>query len=81
MPLCVSKLTINVSDNGLSPGWRQAIIWANAALLSIRHLGTNFFGEILIKIQIFSFMEMHLQMSSGKGVHFVSASMCQRMAA
>ena len=25
--VCVSKLTFIVSDNGLSPGWRQAIIW------------------------------------------------------
>ena len=24
--ICVSKLTIIASDNGLSPGWRQAII-------------------------------------------------------
>ena len=30
---CVSKLTIIGSDNGLSPGRRQAIIWNNAGLL------------------------------------------------
>ena len=28
----VSKLTIIVSDNGLSPGRRQAIIWPNARI-------------------------------------------------
>ena len=28
--ICVNKLTIIGSDNGLSPGWRQAIIWINA---------------------------------------------------
>ena len=28
--ICVSKLTIIGSDNGLSPGRRQAIIWTNA---------------------------------------------------
>ena len=35
------------SDNGLSPGWRQAIIWTNAWILLIEHLGTKF-TEILI---------------------------------
>ena len=33
MHICVSKLTIIGSDNGLSPGWRQAIIWTNAEFL------------------------------------------------
>ena len=33
--ICVSKLTISDSDNGLSPGRRQAIIWINAGILSI----------------------------------------------
>ena len=40
--ICVSKLTITGSDNGLSPGRRQAIIWTNVGILSIGHLGTNF---------------------------------------
>ena len=35
------------SDNGLSPGRRQAIIWINAGLLSIGTLGINF-SELLI---------------------------------
>ena len=33
--ICVSKLTIIGSDNGLSPGRRQAIIWTNAGILLI----------------------------------------------
>ena len=40
--ICVSKLTIIGSDNGLLPGQRQAIIWANARMLLIRNLRTNF---------------------------------------
>ena len=47
--LCVSKLTSIASDNGLSPGRRQAIIWTNAEILLIGPLGTNF-NEILIEI-------------------------------
>ena len=31
--ICVSILTIIGSDNGLSPGRRQAIIWTNAKIL------------------------------------------------
>ena len=63
--ICVSKLTTIGSDNGLSPGWRQAIIWINAGILLIGPLGTNF-CEILIKIYSFSFKKMHLKMSSAK---------------
>ena len=61
----VSTLTTIGSDNGLSPGWHQAIIWTNAGILWIGPLGTNF-SEILIKIYTFSFKKMHLKMSSGK---------------
>ena len=35
--ICISKLTIIGSDNGLSPEWRQAIIWTNAGILLIDH--------------------------------------------
>ena len=63
--ICVGKLTIIGSDNGLSPGRRQAIIWTNIVILLIEHLGANF-SEILIKINIFSFKKMYLKMSSGK---------------
>ena len=37
--ICVSKLTIIGSDNGLSPDRRQAIIWTNAGLLLIGPVG------------------------------------------
>ena len=74
-PICVSKLTIIASDNGLSPGRRQAIIWTIAGILLIGPLGTNF-NEILIEIHTFSFKKMHLKMSSAKWRPFVSASMC-----
>ena len=63
--ICVSKLTIIGSDNGLSPCRRQAIIWTNAGILLIRTLGTNFI-EILSEIRAFSFKEMHLKMPSAK---------------
>ena len=63
--ICVGKLTIIGSDNGLSPGRRQAIIWTNAGILSIEPLGTNF-SEILIRIQIFSLKKMRLKMLSAK---------------
>ena len=63
--ICISKLTIIGSDNGLSPGRRQAIIWTIAGILLIWPYGTNF-SEILIGIQTFSFKKMHLKMSSGK---------------
>ena len=59
--ICVGKLIIIGSDNGLSPGRRQAIIWTIAGILLIGTLGTNF-NEILIGIQTFSFKKMHLKM-------------------
>ena len=65
MHICVGKLTIIASDNDLSPGRRQAIIWTKAGLLLIGPLGTNF-NEILIEIHTFSFKKMHLKMSSLK---------------
>ena len=61
----VHNLTIIGSDNGLSPGRRQAIIWTNAGILLIGTLWTNF-SEILIRIRIFSFKKMGLKMSSAK---------------
>ena len=54
--ICVGNLTITGSDNGLSHGRRQAIIWANAGILFIEPLGTVF-SEIVIWIHIFSFQE------------------------
>ena len=64
--ICVTNIG---SDNGLSPGRRQAIIWNNAGILLIGPLGTNF-SEILIEINTFSFKKIHLKMSSGKWLPF-----------
>ena len=63
--MCVGKLTITDSDNGLLPARRQAIIWTNAGILLIWPLRRNF-NEILIGIQTFSFKKMHLKMASAK---------------
>ena len=63
MHVCISKLTISVSENDLSPDQCQAIIWTNARILSIGPLGTNF-SEILFEIYIFSAWLLHFKMSS-----------------
>ena len=65
MHIYVGNLTTLGSDNGLSPGRRQAIIWTNAGILLIGPLWTNF-SEILIEIPTFSFKKMHLKVSSAK---------------
>ena len=80
--ICVGKLNIIGSDNGLSPGRRQAIIWTNVRILSIRPLATNF-NELLIGIQTFSFTKMYLKMSSAKwrpyclGLNVLIQSQCK----
>ena len=63
--ICVGKLSIIGSDNGLSPSRCQAIFWTNAGILLIRTLGTNFI-KILIQIHTCSNTKMHLKMSSEK---------------
>ena len=63
--ICVSKLTIIGSNNGLLPCRCQAIIWTNAGKSLIWPLGTHF-GEILIKTHTFPFKKMHLKMPSAK---------------
>ena len=60
----VGNLAIIGSDNGLSPGRRQAIIWTNAGTLLIGPLEINF-SEILFEIYICSFKKIPLKMSSG----------------
>ena len=67
--VCISKLTIIGSDNGLSPDRRQAIIWTKAGSLLIGPLGTNF-SEILIEILTFSLKKMRLKVSSAKWLPF-----------
>ena len=50
--ICVSKLTIIGSDNGLWTGRRKAVIWTSAAILLIRPQGTHF-NEFLCKLESF----------------------------
>ena len=59
--ICVGDLTIIGSDNGLSPGRRQAIIWTNAGMLLIGPLQWNF-----LEMHTFSLKKIHFKMSSGK---------------
>ena len=73
--ICVSKLASIISDNGLLPGRCLAIIWTNAGILLIGHLGTNF-SENLIGIQTFSLKKCPWKCRLLNGVHFVSTSMC-----
>ena len=61
----VGKLTIVGSNNGLSPGRRQTIIWANAAILLIGPLETNFI-EILNELQTLTLKKIRLKISSVK---------------
>ena len=63
--ICVGNLTIIGSDNGLTPGRRQAIIWTNAGILLFGPSGTNF-SDISIEIVTFSFKIMQLKASSVK---------------
>ena len=73
--ICVCKLTAIGSDNGLSPGQFQAIIWTNARILFIWPFGTNF-NEILIEVHIFSSKKCIWKCRMNNGGHFASASMC-----
>ena len=47
--ICVSKLTIIGSDNGLSPGRRRAIIWTSAGIL-IDHVYSRHFWQCTVII-------------------------------
>ena len=68
--ICISKLTIIHSDNGLLPGRRQNLIWTNAKILWIGHLGTNF-SENLIGIKHFHSRKCTLHCRLRNGVHFI----------
>ena len=61
--ICVSKIIIISSDNGLSHSRRQAIIGTNVGILLIGPLGTNF-SETLTGIPTFSFKKMLLKKSA-----------------
>ena len=56
--VCVGKLIIIGSDNGLSPGRRQAIFWTYARTLLIRPQEKNF-NDILIEIHTSLFHIIH----------------------
>ena len=56
----VGNLAIISSDNGLSPGRRQTIIWTNTGILLMGPLGTNF-SVILIEIHTFPFKKIHFE--------------------
>ena len=57
--ICIANPAIIVPDNGLSPGWCQAVVTI-ATILLIGPLGTNF-SKISIKIHIFSFRKVNLK--------------------
>ena len=63
--ICVSKLSIIGSDNGLSPGQHQTNNWINPGTLLIWPSVINF-GETLIEIHISSVKKIHLKMYSAK---------------
>ena len=80
--ICLSKSITIGSDNGLSPGQRQVIIWTNDGILLFpRVLGTNF-GEMLSELQTFSFKKMQLKMSCAKkrqfyvGLNLLTTEIC-----
>ena len=63
--ICISTLNIIGSDNGLSLGQHQDIIWTNTGILLIWTLETHL-SENLIAIHAFSFKKMPLKKLSGK---------------
>ena len=60
--ICINKLNIIGSNNGLWPGRRQAIIWTSAGMSLIGPLGT----KILTEIHTFWIKKMHFKLLSGK---------------
>ena len=60
----VSKLTIIGSDKGLSPGWRQSIIWIKAGILIIRTLKNKLQRNSCIFIQEIAFENVVCEMAS-----------------
>ena len=69
--ICIGKLTIMGSDNGLSPERRQAIIWTNAAILLIAP-----WEQTSVKFQT-KFKHLYIWKCRLRNVvHFVTASMC-----
>ena len=73
LPSDAYDLTINGSDNGLSPDRRQAIIWTNAIILLIRTLGTKFI-QILSEMNTFYPRKFIWKCRLRKSGNFVSVS-------
>ena len=72
---CVSKLNIIGSNNDLSPGQRQVIIWTNAGILLICPLRTKF-SEMLIEIHAFLFKKNTCENVVCKMVDILSRPPC-----
>ena len=64
--ICVSKLSIIVSDNGLSPGRCQAIIWSSAGILVNWTTGNKLQRNINQNSSIFIHDENAFEMLYGK---------------
>ena len=62
--ICVSKLTVIGSDNGMSPDRRQAIIWTNAEILLIGPFGTKFNRNSNIFVQENAFESVVCEMAA-----------------
>ena len=73
--ICVSKLTIIGSDNGLSPGRRKAIIWTNADIVNWT-LGNKPQRNLNRNLCIFIKKKCIWKCRLGNGDHLVSASVC-----
>ena len=69
------KLTTNASDNGLSSGRCQAIIWTNAGIFLIGPLGITF-NENFIEINKFSFNKNAFESAVCKMASVSSRSQC-----
>ena len=70
---------ITGSDNGLSPGRRQAITWTNVGILLFGPLGT-YFSKILFELHFHS-RKLIWKSLLQNGRHFVSASICLKLCA
>ena len=72
--ICVSKIIIIGSDNGLSPARRRCIIWTNAGILLIgiwEYISKKYWSKLYFHSRK-CIWKCRLQ----NGVYFVSASMC-----
>ena len=58
MHIFISNLTIIGSDNGLSPGRRQAIIWTNTGILLMNAPTTFEWVMILIPTKVWLILEV-----------------------